>query len=174
MGSTLAKVKHNHTSSNMFALTPAFIRPTRSVFDELDLMANFFQPCLYRNENVGKCEKLNANQLALHLPADISGDQIKTTINKKTGILTVSAENNDEKEFSRNGWTGKTRSFSSFSKCVRLPQHILENEELMKQVTADINGDQLKITFPEPKKTDEKPIINDESADLIHIETVRE
>merc|ERR1711963_1090792 len=174
MGSTLAKVKQNHTSSNMFAVTPAFIRPTRSVFDELDLMANFFQPCVYRHEYDDKREKLNANQLALNLPADISGDQIKTTINKKTGILTVSAENNDEKDFSRNGWPGKTRSFSSFSKCVRLPQHILENQELMKQVTADLKGDQLKITFPEPKKTDEKPISNDESADFIHIETVKE
>merc|ERR1711963_283355 len=107
MGSTLAKIKHNHTSSIMFALSPAFIRPTQSVFDELDLMANFFQPCVNHHEYVDKCEKLNANQLALNLPAAISGDQIKTTINKKTGILTVSAENNNENEFSRNGWTGK-------------------------------------------------------------------
>jgi len=174
MGSTLAKVKHNHTSSNMFALSPAFIRPTQSVFDELDLMANFFQPCVNRHEYVDKREKLNANQLALNLPADISGDQIKTTINKKTGILTVSAENNDENEFSRNGWTGKTKSFSSFSKSIRLPQHVLENRELMEQVTAALKGDQIKITFPEPKKTDEKTSNDDESAGLINIETVKE
>lgn len=157
----------------MFALTPAFTQPTLSVFRNLDIMDDYFQSFLYhRDYHADKTENLDSNQLAITLPCNISKDKIKTTINRKTGMLTVSAEDNIEKVFSRNGWTGKTKSFSNFSKSIRLPKHVMKNEELMQQVTAEIKADQLKITFPEPKKTSEND--NEESSELLNIETVHE
>ena len=156
----------------MFALTPAFARPTLSVFDDLDFMAAFGQPGFQYARCAARSEESIGNQLAINLPADIAKDQIKTTINKKTGILTVSAEDKHEKEFSGNGWTGKTRTFSCFSKSIQLPKHVMENEELIKQVIANKQNNQLKITFPEPKEASEKQ--NEDSQDLINIETVRE
>jgi len=136
------------------------------------MMAEFFQPYLFQPKCADKTYKLDENQFAITLPCNVSKDQIKTTINKRTGMLTVSAEDKSEKEFSQNGWTGKTQSFSSFSKSVRLPHHVMESEELMKKVTADIRTNQLKITFPEPKRPIEKE--NKESSELINIETVEE
>jgi len=135
-------------------------------------MEAFFYPCFYCPKYVEKREESDGNQVAITLPANVAEDQIKTTINKKTGILTVSAENDSEKEFSRNGWTGTTRSFSRFSKSIRLPKHVMENEEMMKQVTADRKANQLKITFPEPKRESEEE--HEKSKDLIDIETVKE
>merc|ERR1711893_212639 len=136
-------------------------------------MEDFFQPFPYhRDHHADKTENLDSNQLAVTLPCNISKDKIKTTINRKTGMLTVSTEENSEKEFSRNGWTGKTKSFSNFSKSIRLPKHVMNNEELMQQVTAEIKANRLKITFPEPKKTCEND--NEESSELVNIETVQE
>lgn len=158
----------------MFTLTPAFIQPTRSVFDDLDLVANFREPCFYLPGYAEEIEKLHGNQLDLTLPANISGDRIKATINKKTGIFTVSVENSSEREFSRNGWNGKSQSFSSFSRSVRLPKHVVGNEELMRQVTADVKENKLRITFPEQKTTGQKTEREIENNDLINIETVKE
>jgi len=49
---------------------------------------------------------------------------------------------------------------------------MMENEEMMKQVTADRKANQLKITFPEPKRESEEE--HEKSKDLIDIETVKE
>merc|ERR1712062_241507 len=81
---------------------------------------------------------------------DIPRENIKMRINKKAGVLTVEASNENEKEISHCGWTGTEKSFSSFSKSIKLPDFVLSDDDLLAKIKADFrNNNILKITPPE-------------------------
>merc|ERR1711879_1129114 len=127
----------------MFALTPTFYQPLqrRKFFEEIDmvdsLMDNFFTPKM----RMPFCPEMicqTSNERSLRLPMDIPRENIKTTINKKTGVLTVEASNENEKDVSRYGWTGTQNSFSSFKKSIKLPEYVLTDDDLLAKISADL------------------------------------
>merc|ERR1711941_59458 len=113
------------------------------------MMDNLFVPKI----RMPSCSEMTcqpSNERSLQLPMDIPRENIKTTINKKTGVLTVEAANENEKDISHCGWTGTQKSFSSFSKSIKLPEYVLTDDDLLAKISADLGKNNvLKITLPE-------------------------
>merc|ERR1711879_900695 len=162
-------------------------RQRRKFFEEIDmvdsLMDNFFMPKM----RIPFCPEMicqTSNERSLRLPMDIPRENIKTTINKKTGVLTVEASNENEKDVSRYGWTGTQNSFSSFKKSIKLPEYVLTDDDLLAKISADFGKNNiLKITLPEKVEKTEQMMTSEnksegvkksEESDLVQIETVNE
>merc|ERR1711944_153405 len=127
----------------MFALTPTFYQPLqlRNIFEEIDmvddffLMDNFFLPKM-RKPFCSKMICQPSNERLLQVPMDIPRENIKMTINKKTGVLTVEASNENEKDIFHCGWTGTEKTFSKFSKSIKLPDFVMNDDDLLAKIKA--------------------------------------
>merc|ERR1712110_17235 len=186
----ITKKSLNNKITKMFALTPTFYQPLqrRNVFEDMDmfdsLVDNFFMP----RTRMPFCSEMvhqPSNERSLQIPMGIPKENVKTTINKKTGVMKITASDKNETDISHCGWTGTQKSFSSFSKTIKLPEYVVSDDDLLTKITADFGRNNvLKITLPEDtkQKTKETEVSDNkrvddkktEDSDLVHIETVDE
>lgn len=139
------------TTTSLPRLMTDWLRPTLTGRDFFDIGTDWFTSRLGANlPSVNMKETLKEYMLELAAPGLERKD---FNIEIENGVLTISAENKEEKEEKENGYFRKEFMYNTFSRSFTLPENIKENA-----IDAKYDKGILKVTLPKVKETPVKPV----------------